>query len=176
MFVFALALPCTARGDELPSYAIASLGGTVTNTAHTLGCTVGLPLCGIRSSLDHEESVGFWRWFAPQTSEITPPELGVALPAVTRLVASRPNPFHASTRIPFEIAGSAGTPVSVRIEVFDVGGRSVTLLVDDELVPGSYVAEWDARESDAARAAAGVYFARLQAGTTTETLRLVRAR
>lgn len=169
------ALTSAAEGHDIPIAAISSLGGVSSNATHSLGTTVGLALTGISTNATHQESVGFWRWFAPATSDVAPGGPLSGLPAVTRLAASRPNPIRTNAQIPFEIAGSQDSSVPVRIEVFDVLGRSVRLLVDDVLAPGTYFTEWNPRESGAALPT-GVYFARLRAGTTDETVRLVLAR
>jgi flagellar hook assembly protein FlgD len=57
----------------------------------------------------------------------------------------------------------------VSLKIFDVQGRTVRTLVDQDAAPGSFVARWDGRSDDGARSVAGVYFVRLSsAGQTTE--------
>ncbi|MEM8487798.1 MAG: alpha-amylase family glycosyl hydrolase [Bacteroidota bacterium] len=83
------------------------------------------------------------------------------------LHANYPNPFTSVTTIPYAIDRSG----AVRLEVFDVLGRRVATLVDENKLSGVYQATWGA-----ARVAPGVYFARLVTGEKTATTQLVIAR
>lgn len=82
----------------------------------------------------------------------------VAHPA--ELLGNSPNPFGAETRVAYSVARRQ----RVRIRIYDVGGRLVRTLVDDEVDPGAYDARWDGRDADGRRAASGVYFARMVSG------------
>jgi hypothetical protein len=55
--------------------------------------------------------------------------------------------------------------------VYDLLGREVATLVNEDMKPGSYEATWDA-----SAVASGVYFYRLKAGEFVETKRLVLMR
>lgn len=78
-----------------------------------------------------------------------------------------PNPFNPSTTISFIIPHSS----LVIVKVYDVLGREVRTLVNEEMKPGSYEVTWDATGF-----ASGVYFYRLQAGSFTETRKLMLLR
>jgi len=104
-------------------------------------------------------------WHIPDVvgvSEQTP-----AIPAGYVLGQNYPNPFNPSTKIRFHIT----TASHVSLRVFDPLGKEVTLLVNEQLSGGSYITEWNATGF-----ASGVYFYRLQAGSFTETKRLVLLR
>jgi hypothetical protein len=92
--------------------------------------------------------------------------------AACRLAAARPDPFAGATSLLYSIA----RPGRVRLEIFDGAGRCVALLLDRELAAGEHSARWDGRDSNGRARAAGVYFARLTAGSHAATLRLVRIR
>jgi hypothetical protein len=62
-----------------------------------------------------------------------------------------PNPFNSSTSIQVEIPRDG----HVRVEVLDIGGQTVDLLVDEHRIAGAHLLRWDAR-----RRASGVYFCR----------------
>lgn len=66
-------------------------------------------------------------------------------------------------------------PGAVRLEVFDVAGRRVALLIDGERGAGEHEIAWDGGTMDGA-ARAGVYFARLEtlAGSDRATIVLAR--
>jgi len=69
------------------------------------------------------------------------------------LSVAYPNPFNPATRVDYTVTRRA----RVRLAVYDVSGRRVAVLVDRVRTPGTYTAEWEA-----AGAASGVYFIRLE--------------
>jgi hypothetical protein len=54
------------------------------------------------------------------------------------------------------------------LRIFDLLGREVSTIVSEEMMPGNYSKQWNA-----AAFASGVYFYRLQAGTYSETKKLL---
>jgi hypothetical protein len=92
-----------------------------------------------------------------------------------RLDRNYPNPFNPATTIPYEIFGGGGPAggVSVALEVYDVTGRRVRSLVRGARSPGAYRAVWRGDTDGGARAASGVYFARLQVGSNVETVKMI---
>jgi hypothetical protein len=78
-----------------------------------------------------------------------------------------PNPFNPSTAIEFSIPHSG----FVSLKVFDVLGKAVGSLVAEELQPGNYRIRWDASGFPA-----GLYFYRLEAGSFSETRKLMLIR
>lgn len=101
--------------------------------------------------------------YGPDTNAVGPPEAS-GRPATLRLLAVRPNPFNGAAWIEWEQAG----PASVRLEVFDLLGRPVALLVDDRLPAGRHAALFDG-----ARRPAGLYLARLSGHGGRSTARLL---
>jgi hypothetical protein len=85
---------------------------------------------------------------------------------------NRPNPFSASTRIPFTVAGGG----RVTLEVFSPLGRKVATLIDDSVAPGEHSATWDGEDLFGRRSPSGVYFCRLNSHWGTETAKLVLLR
>ncbi|MEJ2721657.1 MAG: T9SS type A sorting domain-containing protein, partial [bacterium] len=80
-----------------------------------------------------------------------------------------PNPFNPSTRIRFEIQ----TASDVTLRVYDANGKLVHELVNARLAPGRYEEEWSGRTLGARRAASGVYFYKLTAGSFVETKKMI---
>lgn len=86
-----------------------------------------------------------------------------------------PNPFNPSTAIGYELPSGS----YVTLKIYDVLGREVATLVNEQKKPGTYMVNWNAE-----RMASGVYFYRLQASQTdgvqpassTETRKLVLVR
>ena len=85
-------------------------------------------------------------------------------PAVTALYQNAPNPFNPQTRIPYALAANG----HVRLEVYNVRGQRITTLVDQYQTAGFKSVEWNA-----SNVASGVYFYRLQAGSITQTRKLI---
>ena len=75
-----------------------------------------------------------------------------------------PNPFNPKTIINFQLPKFS----SVKLFIYDVLGKEISILVNETLKPGSYNIEWDASNY-----ASGVYFYRLMAGDFSETKKMV---
>jgi hypothetical protein len=89
-----------------------------------------------------------------------------------RLEPPAPNPSTASTRIAF----SLGEEATVLLTVHDVCGRRVATLVQGVRSRGDYVVSWNRAGDDGRPAAAGVYFARLEALGARRTAKLAVTR
>ncbi len=88
-------------------------------------------------------------------SPVSVPEPRGELPRAFRLAGNFPNPFNASTVIRFELPLTS----EVRVEIFDVLGRSVALLESSTLPAGAYTLPWAPQNL-----ASGTYICRLHAG------------
>jgi ligand-binding sensor domain-containing protein len=75
-----------------------------------------------------------------------------------------PNPFNPTTNFQFAIANCQ----FVTLKVYDLLGREVAVLVNEQKPAGRYSVTWDA-----SRFASGIYFYRLQAGQFRETKRMM---
>ncbi len=78
-----------------------------------------------------------------------------------------PNPFNSTSTIGFRIPADD----HVKLTVFDLLGREVTVLVDEPKSPGQYQVQMDT-----GRLASGVYVLRLTSGTRTQTRTLILVR
>ena len=61
----------------------------------------------------------------------------------------------------------------VTLRIYDLQGRTVRTLVDQDAAAGPFAAEWDGRSDEGARLGRGVYFARLVAGAGRSERKLV---
>ncbi|MCI0448505.1 MAG: SBBP repeat-containing protein [Chlorobi bacterium] len=77
---------------------------------------------------------------------------------------SYPNPFNPETRISFNVERES----NVKIEVFDILGRTVATLVDKKLNSGYHSVSWNASGLNS-----GVYFYRIVTDYASETKKLV---
>jgi photosystem II stability/assembly factor-like uncharacterized protein len=91
-------------------------------------------------------------------------EGGIAAPASYLLAQNYPNPFNPSTTIRFELPTSS----ELRLSVYDMLGREVSVLVNERRDAGVHAVTFDASGFSS-----GVYFFRLQARDFTQTKRLL---
>jgi photosystem II stability/assembly factor-like uncharacterized protein len=94
-------------------------------------------------------------------------EIEILAPSTFALKQNYPNPFNPATTICFSLPSRS----FVSLKVFDALGREVSILLADELPAGTYTQQWNA-----AKMSSGIYFYRLQAGSFTETKKLVLLR
>ncbi len=76
-----------------------------------------------------------------------------------------PNPFSDRTAIRYSLPG----PGPVRIEVFDVLGRKIAVLLDGVSVDTEGLIDWDGRTSSGSRVAPGTYLYRLTSARATRS-------
>jgi polyhydroxybutyrate depolymerase len=81
------------------------------------------------------------------------------IPATFLLSQNYPNPFNPTTVISYSIPELS----NVKLAVYDILGREVAILVNDQLSPGNYQVEFIADELSS-----GVYLYRLDAGNFTQ--------
>jgi hypothetical protein len=92
------------------------------------------------------------------------------LPLEFSLSQNYPNPFNPSTRIEYRVASRE----YVTLKVYDVLGREVANLVNEEKQPGVYEIEFSAGSfGDAGNLASGVYYYQLKAGSYVETKKMI---
>jgi hypothetical protein len=89
------------------------------------------------------------------------------LPYKFALEQNYPNPFNPTTTISYNVP----TASDVKIAVFDVLGQEITTLVNEQKMPGTYQASFDA-----SNLTSGVYFYQMQAGSFSETRKMMLVR
>jgi hypothetical protein len=113
-----------------------------------------------------EQDVYYGRIIADSTvTDVAGEDLSV--PGSYELLQNFPNPFNPSTQIGMRIA----EPTHVTLRVYDILGREVATLVNEQLEAGDHTRTWDASGM-----ASGVYYYRLQAADFTQTRSLVLSR
>jgi len=85
-------------------------------------------------------------------------------PQTFSLSQNCPNPFNASTVIKYELP----QPSQVIIEIYDILGRKVSMLIDRHQPAGYHQAIWQADDF-----ASGMYFYKLQVGEYTDTKKML---
>jgi hypothetical protein len=94
------------------------------------------------------------------------------LPKAFSLSQNYPNPFNPSTTIRFDVPEGHAS-VSVNVAVYDLRGRLVRKLVDEQKTPGRYQIHWDGRDDRGQEVSSGVYLYRITAGEFVSTRKMV---
>jgi hypothetical protein len=94
---------------------------------------------------------------------------GNALPKAFALKQNYPNPFNPSTQINYELP----TAGHVELAVYDLLGRRVAMLVNEEKSAGRYTATWDGTDENGSNLASGIYFYRISSGTFSDTKKMI---
>lgn len=91
------------------------------------------------------------------------------VPKTFSLSQNYPNPFNPVTKIKFGIPINENNRISnVKLYIIDALGREITVLVNEQLKPGTYEVDWNASAYPS-----GVYFYMLQAENFTQTKKMV---
>lgn len=92
---------------------------------------------------------------------------GSTAPNIYTLHQNYPNPFNPSTNIKFDIPKSG----NVRITVYNITGKQIAELLNQDLSPGTYETSWDADGF-----ASGVYYYRFEADGFSKTNKMLLVR
>jgi Secretion system C-terminal sorting domain len=103
-------------------------------------------------------------------------QISTEVPIDYALYQNFPNPFNPVTKIQFAVspeftppeAGKGDRGMIVRLVIYDILGREVATLINEQLKPGTYEVEWTA-----ANYPSGVYYYKLTAGDFSETRKMV---
>ncbi len=101
-----------------------------------------------------------------------PARFAPPMPQEVRLYAPRPNPFRNQVVIRMDLP----TPQRVKLEVYDVSGRRRAVIENREMSAGAHQMVWDGRDDLGEDLGSGVYWMRMDAGSKTETTRILRTR
>jgi hypothetical protein len=84
-------------------------------------------------------------------------------------LTNSPNPFNAGTVIQYALPEDG----SVRLEIFNILGQSMGVLVNEFQAAGPHAVTWDGRDENGASVPSGIYLYRLQAGAEMTTRKMV---
>ena len=157
--------------QQIPCQVVAGGGGHINSLTHGGFVTLGQPAVGYSSSA----SQGLRHGFVPcsMTATSAPPgELPSYAPAF-QLHQNVPNPFNPRTAIAYEVPASGG---HVRIRVYDLGGRLVRTLLDEQQSPGRHTVIWNGVDDGGRTVASGLYLYRLEAPAASFTRKMTLVR
>jgi hypothetical protein len=95
---------------------------------------------------------------------VTEPDAGTTLPSTLTVEQNFPNPFNAETVIRYSLPEAC----KVEVEIFNVLGRRVATLVDEEQTAGTHSARWRPQGLGS-----GLYFYVVSAGEFVATRKLL---
>ncbi len=120
--------------------------------------TLGQPFMSSKSN-----PVGFW-YQASRELNVAVEQSSLTVPGEFQLQQNYPNPFNPTTTIEFALPKQS----NVTLKLFDILGREVATLVDDELESGVHKINFDAQDL-----ASGIYFYRIHAEGFLKTKKLM---
>lgn len=91
------------------------------------------------------------------------------LPDAFSLGQNYPNPFNPSTTITYELP----TMEEVRIAIYDLNGRLVLELVNEQKASGSHTIAWNGKNQAGRQVASGLYIYQIQANTFTKSRKML---
>ncbi|MFQ5651483.1 MAG: T9SS type A sorting domain-containing protein [bacterium] len=95
-----------------------------------------------------------------------------AMPEEFQLTQNFPNPFNPTTKIRFAIPEKLDG-VAVKLQIFNLLGEQVALLVDEPKAAGKYTIQWDGKNKNGVLVSTGIYIYQLVAGNVRQTRRMV---
>jgi Secretion system C-terminal sorting domain len=158
-------------GGDTGFYVSTDLGSTFTDRTELLGnariSSIVIHNNYIFVSNSNYLSTNISAWRRPLSQIIGINQLSHEIPAAFSLLQNFPNPFNPVTKIRFDVPKTS----SVVIKVFDILGKEIAVLVNEQLTSGTFETEWDA-----ASCASGLYFYRMTAGDFIQTKKMALIR
>jgi len=121
---------------------------------------VGIRAIGIIGNIVYAANTAI----SADTTDITDVKTSKLIPTEFSLQQNFPNPFNPTTTINFSIPRSE----FVKIKVYDILGKVVVTLINEDKPAGNYSVQLNA-----GKLVSGVYFYRMEAGTYTQTKKLL---
>ncbi len=147
------------------SVTIASIApGEVVEPTGSFSVSVDSNFSGVFNFNFEIESGGWIYWTDSVSAIVTGIEDELTLPISYRLYQNYPNPFNNSTVIKYSIPKES----AVKLEIINILGEQVELLVNETKTAGSYEAVWNAGDL-----ASGIYFYRIQSEEFIQTKKMV---
>ena len=173
--ILLLSAPAVANAQQGGPYSLTNssiaAGGAMFSTsvspAYSLGGTIGQTCPGPLTG-------GSYSWFGGFWGSGTEPLLGVPidptdLPTAFLVHPNVPNPFNSTTTIAFDLP----TDQRVTMEVIDLKGERVRVLLDQIMPAGRHTMTWAGIGDDGRPMSPGVYWIRTHAGNRHDVRKAV---
>lgn len=167
LFFGLLFLSIITRQNSIAQYAIlknvfGSGAVTSSNNNYQIVGTLGQTLIGVNKNSSINEFIGFW--YNKNNITVGVEQLHDNTAEGFQLEQNYPNPFRTTTSITYTLP----TFSFVSLKLFDVFGREVEPILNEQRDKGTYTIEWLNRDLKS-----GMYFYQLRAGNTIVTKQLV---
>ncbi len=170
LLVTGLILLQSAKAQEaqmvVPNSVFGNGGAVISDSQYRIVGTLGQPFIGVAGNPSTINNVGFWYLTARELATSVE-QIPSSVPKEFHLDQNYPNPFNPTTTIQFALPQRS----NVTLKLYDILGRRVATLVDEELEPGVHKVNFDAEDL-----ASGVYFYRIQAEAFVRTKKLMLLR
>lgn len=153
--------------STVPDFAILTDTATLSTTSYTIpNGKIGINITyywRVRAgnSYGYGPFSNYW-WFISLPDNIS--GNGSVIPERFNLYQNYPNPFNPETKINFDIAENS----NVKLSVYDMSGRLISVLIDNKLNSGKYSLSFSGKELGS-----GVYFARLETPAYSSIIRMI---
>ncbi|KAA3661365.1 MAG: T9SS C-terminal target domain-containing protein [Calditrichaeota bacterium] len=99
----------------------------------------------------------------PKAGNLVSVEMTENVPETLGVFQNYPNPFNPTTTLVYELQSSS----NVKLEIYNILGQRVDLLLNKHQAAGTHLIQWHA-----GKMASGIYFAVLETGLATKTLKM----
>jgi hypothetical protein len=172
-FIFLFFNFALGSGEKIPWWSI-NAGGNVYDSS------TNYKLCGSTAqSVAGKDTIpgtvpfcysGFWNPWVKKMTPVEWEEVDQAeIPKEFELRQNYPNPFNPNTVIEYALPKSA----HVTIEIYNLLGQKINVLVDEDQKVGFYRLGWDGKDKDGGELASGIYFYRIQAGDFVKCKKMI---
>ncbi|MEO8398429.1 MAG: FlgD immunoglobulin-like domain containing protein, partial [Ignavibacteriaceae bacterium] len=109
-----------------------------------------------------------WVYFNDNDNRIISSLNIISLPSF-QLYQNFPNPFNPATTIKFSIQKKQ----FIKLRIFDLLGREIKTLIDEEKESGTYSIEWNGKNNEGNHAASGIYLIKLDSEAGSRSYKMV---
>ncbi len=161
--ILLLILPVAIQAQHQIKSSVLGNGAAPTSGAsNRLVGTLGQPAIGIASGQANVSNAGFWAQAIDFVTSVEEISTGV-IPREFRLEQNYPNPFNPATTIQFALPKQS----KVTLKLYDLLGREISTLVNEELQVGKYKFTFEANDLPS-----GIYFYQLRTEGFVDTKKL----
>ncbi len=142
----------------------------ITDTTLSLNNLDGYTIYYWRVSAENQYGVSLWpNPFGFRTKEVLAVKDGSEIPTDYKLYQNFPNPFNPTTEIKFSVPKTG----NVELKVFDILGREVAELVNENFSTGSYSVTWDGKNNSGTQVPSGVYIYTIKSGQFISSKKMI---
>jgi hypothetical protein len=151
----------SSPGYDIPRQVLDGGGAMgLSTTSYKLSSSLGQSITGVQQGDTKTVYVGFW-YPGMGASDVEWEEVDLSQrPTEFGLRQNYPNPFNPVTTIQYALPKAS----DVKIEIYNILGQRVRMLVDEHQDPGYKMIHWDGKDNRGVEVSSGIYLYRIQAG------------